>query len=228
MARYKLLIFDIDDTLIDYKAASRNALHRCFTEAGLPVFDDLYPLFSTIDTQLWSLSQSGAMTPEEVIVRRFEDLNGHVELPLPAAGMSERFTAHLVTDAPLIPGALAILEKMQDRATIIAGTNGISWIQRARIEQAGIEKFFSHVVVSEEAGVTKPNIGFYEYLHEQLGYPDKSGMLMIGDSIHSDIAGGAGFNIDTCWYNPKGQVSDSGIVPTHQISSLDQLFSVLI
>ena len=78
----------------------------------------------------------------------------------------------------LIPGALAILENLQDRATVVAGANGTSWIQRARIEKAGIEKFFKHIVVSEKAGVTKPNMGFYERLHAQPGYPGESGMLL--------------------------------------------------
>jgi putative hydrolase of the HAD superfamily len=59
------------------------------------------------------------------------------------------------------------------------------------------------IVVSEEVGIAKPNPEIFRITWEQMGCPELSGILMVGDSLASDIQGGVNFGIATCWYNPN-------------------------
>lgn len=82
---------------------------------------------------------------------------------------------------------------------------------------------FEQVIISEEVGCQKPHPGIFDYAFTNLAISNKSKVLMVGDSLTSDIQGGNKYGIDTCWFNPSRKTNTSGIQPTYEITSLMEL-----
>ena len=111
------------------------------------------------------------------------------------------------------------------RLTII--TNGLCAVQDNRIKKSVIAEYFEDIVVSEEIGVSKPNPEIFQHALNNINYPHKNKVLMVGDSLRSDIQGGINFGIDTCWFNPGLNLNETGIEPTYTISDLTELKEIL-
>jgi FMN phosphatase YigB (HAD superfamily) len=106
-------------------------------------------------------------------------------------------------------------------------TNGFADVQHARIRRLGLEGVFDHVIISEEVGVAKPDPGVFDIAFERMGNPDKARVLMVGDSLSSDIVGGFHYGIDTCWFNPDGLANLTGNIPTYEIRHIHELLGFL-
>lgn len=106
-------------------------------------------------------------------------------------------------------------------------TNGISDVQHARIKGSPLSEVFEAVIVSEETGYQKPETGIFDYAFAKLNLSDERKVLIVGDSLTSDIRGGNNYGIDTCWFNPLGKPGDPEIVPTYEIRSLDELVEIV-
>ena len=92
---------------------------------------------------------------------------------------------------------------------------------------AGIASYFEFMVISEEIGVAKPDPRFFEIALAMAGNPDPREVLVIGDSLTSDIQGGIAYGLDTCWYNPVGEPRPEGLAITHEIGQLGELLEML-
>ena len=84
---------------------------------------------------------------------------------------------------------------------------------------------FEQVFISEEMGASKPSAAYFDLAFAGIGQPDKKDVLIIGDSLTSDMKGGLDYGIDTCWFNPHNKHSDLPV--TYQIKRLDELLNIL-
>ena len=89
-------------------------------------------------------------------------------------------------------------------------------------------KIFDYIFISENVGVEKPNIEYFEHVFNSLGISDKREVLIIGDSLTSDMKGGDIAGIDTCWFNPKHKTNNLGVKVTYEIDSLDELNDIIL
>lgn len=55
----------------------------------------------------------------------------------------------------------------------------------------------------------------------------RENVLIVGDSLTSDIQGGADYGIHTCWFNPNRKENKLGIKPTYEIQALLDLLDYL-
>jgi 2-haloacid dehalogenase len=226
-SKYEWIILDIDDTLLDYGAGSLNALTKCLNDTGHEFLIEYHQLFSEIDSRLWVEAQLGNLTPNQVVLKRFEELTVAIEVDVDPKQLATSYAEYLVRDTFFVPEVWEALDALLGNCNLVAATNGISRVQQARIENSGLRKYFSQVFISDEIGFTKPSHEFYLQLHSGLQYPERSSMLMVGDSLSSDIKGGNGFGIDTCWFNPGRMLNTTGVLPTHEISNLLQLVGIV-
>ena len=127
----------------------------------------------------------------------------------------------------LLPGAEAVVRDLSSRFRLLLATNGIAVVQRPRFAGSSIRRYFEDVVISDEIGVAKPQTGFLEEAFSRMGEPSKSEVLMIGDSLSSDIAGGVNFGVDTCWFNPDGFALDGSPKPTYEIADLTEIDAIV-
>ena len=58
-------------------------------------------------------------------------------------------------------------------------------------------------------GLRKPSADYFDYIFGKLNIKDKSEVIIIGDSLTSDMQGGKNAGITTCLYNPDYSIKDS-------------------
>ncbi len=224
--RYTHLLFDLDHTLLDSHESERLAYAHTMATIGLSDPDDHFDRYVTINRAMWVAVEAGDLQPSEVRHRRFEQFLAGSGIAADPHAMAEAFVDGLGRFGELYDGAREVLETLADRACLAMVTNGLSEVQRARIERLGLGDYFHTVVISSEVGVTKPRREIFDLAFAGLGHPRLETALMIGDSLTSDIAGGRNYGIDTCWYNPLGHARPGDDEVTHEIADLAGLHDI--
>jgi 2-haloacid dehalogenase len=222
---YTWLLFDADDTLFDYPKAEADALRSTFEHFGQVYRSGYLQIYHVFNQQVWREFERGETTPQELRFKRFRLLFDEIHAPLDPQDFSPRYLENLARASDLLPGAAEVLQALSGRYHIALVTNGLKDVQRPRLERSAIHAFIEKIFISEEIGVAKPEAGFFEAVFQEIGQPEKSQVLIIGDSLTSDMLGGVNYGIDTCWYNPGGKATELPV--TYQIRSLTELLDIL-
>jgi 2-haloacid dehalogenase len=225
--RYPWLLFDLDDTLLDFRAAEAHALEQALRDAGLSCDPAWLDVYREVNAAAWRALEDGRTTPERLRVERFEALFARLGLGLDPAVFSAGYLQHLGTQAQLVDGARSMLDAALPGRRLAIITNGLAEVQRPRLAASVIAHRISALVISEEVGVAKPDPAIFEIALDRMGRPDRRDVLMVGDSLSSDVAGGITADIDTVWFNPAGLPGRHGLEPTHQVGALSELLVVL-
>ncbi|MGL4819367.1 MAG: YjjG family noncanonical pyrimidine nucleotidase [Bacilli bacterium] len=225
--RYQILLFDADETLFDFKASEKQALQRTMTELHFPYEELVHlPIYESINARVWEEFAAGTLPQPQINETRFTRYAEALGTTIPITSFSERYMHHLSEASILYPESEQLVRDLAAHHTLYIVTNGLTKVQEGRIKQSTIAHYFEDIIVSEEIGVAKPHVGIFEHtlrLHHDV---PKSAILMIGDSLSSDVQGGLNYGIDTCWYNPKGQCNHTPYKPTYEINALQQLHSI--
>lgn len=224
---YSTVLFDFDLTLFDTDGAEAPAYASAMTQMGLEQVPAHYDAYREINIALWNAVHAGELTPDAVHVLRFEQWVQRTGLDADPQRLADLFLVAMGAHGELYPDALDVLHRLKDDATLAMITNALADVQRPRIERLGIEELFETITISTEAGSAKPDPAIFDVTFEALGWPDKAGAIIIGDNLGSDIAGGARYGIDTCWYNPTALPNHTNHAPTHEIRELDELIDLV-
>ena len=225
--RYRWLIFDADGTLFDFRLGETIALQQTTRMHDVAYSSDLHESYSAISAELWRQFELGEISLMHLRVVRFERLFAELGIDLEAESFNRDFMQALGQQRQLLPGSEAIVRSLSSRFRLLLATNGIAVVQRPRFAGSSIRRYFEDVVISDEIGVAKPQTGFLEEAFSRMGEPSKSEVLMIGDSLSSDIAGGVNFGVDTCWFNPDGFALDGSPKPTYEIADLTEIDAIV-
>ncbi|KFN03412.1 noncanonical pyrimidine nucleotidase, YjjG family [Bacillus clarus] len=225
--KYKVILFDVDDTLLDFSKSEKSALHNAFVQFGMPTgYDDYIVSYKEISNGLWGELERGSITLAELGVERFRKLFSAHHLEIDAHIFGGAYLEYLGKEAHVVPGVLELCNTITDcRLAII--TNGFTEVQKSRIEGSPLRNTFEHIIISEEVGYQKPASEIFDYAFEKLQITDKSNVLMVGDSLTSDIKGGNIYGIDTCWYNSTGKENNTNVKPTYEIHDLLDIIQIL-
>lgn len=224
---YETLLFDLDHTLLDSDASEIAAYAHTMDTIGLEDPDDHFERYLRINHAMWAAVERGELQPSEVRHRRFQQFVDEIGITADPFVMAETFVWGLGAYGDLYEGARQVLDQLAGSTRTALVTNGLSEVQRARIERLDLARYFDAVVISSEVGATKPRPQIFDIAFEQLGSPDKRGSLMIGDSLTSDIRGGSDYEIDTCWFNWRRQTAAAGLEITHEITELAELIDIV-
>lgn len=224
---YATLLFDLDHTLLDSDESERLAYQHTMATIGLAEPGTYFDRYVAINRAMWNAVEAGDMQPSEVRHRRFERFTSELGIDADPYEMAEAFVWGLGNFGELYDGAREVLESLAEGATLAMVTNGLSDVQRTRIDRLDLGGYFQTVIISSEVGVTKPRPEIFDLAFDGLGRPDPSTALMIGDSLTSDIAGGHGYGVDTCWYNPHGAGRPDGAGVTHEVADLGEVPAIV-
>lgn len=239
---YNLILIDADDTLFDYPKAELQALHRTFDfynvnkdwefDNKILTNEELISTYKVINHELWADLEKGQVTTEEVKVLRFKRLFEHFNLDIDGVECSKTYLYQLSQGRFLLDGAVEICKYLHSKATVVVVTNGFKEVQYSRIQESELKDYIDAIIISEEVGVSKPDPKIFEAALLRMGHRDKADVIMIGDSVTADMAGGRNYGIDTCWFNPKkimlsvpGQREALDI--TYEISALNELIPIM-
>lgn len=223
---YTWLLFDADDTLFDFPRAEANALQWTLESLGFAPRPAHFETYARCNQQTWKEFERGLITSQELRTKRFQLFFDEVQIHADPEAVSPLYLQNLALGTDLLPGAEEIIRFLRPRFRLALVTNGLADVQRPRLERSALSGCFEHVFISEEVGAAKPSPEYFEFVFHAIGSPKKSEVLIIGDSLSSDMQGGINYGIDTCWYNPNGKSSDLPI--TYRIDHLAQLKSLLV
>jgi 2-haloacid dehalogenase len=225
---YPWLWFDADGTLFDYDRAEKTALQRAFQSVNTPYESEYLRVYRRINQQLWQALERQEITPAILQVRRFELLQEALQLTGSPTHMSSAYLEQLALCADLIDGAEEVLRALRATCQLAIVTNGLQAVQRSRLARSRIQDYITELVISEEVGAAKPEPAFFAAAFVRAGHPAKSDVLLIGDSLSSDMQGGLDYGLDTCWYNPAGEPRPNGLPVTYEIGHLRDLLKMLV
>lgn len=223
---YKAIFIDIDDTLLDFKLCSMQALEKAFKRLGEKFTAETFPCFQRIDEMLWAKQQKGELTIEQVLDQRFCLVAEELGLKTDGKALSEEFIYWLGFTTEKVDGCQKALTYLSRKYKLFAASNGIQELQLHRLKLAGLRRFFYDIYVSDEIGDEKPDRRFFEEILRRSRI-EAGEALMIGDNFTTDIKGASAAGLDTCWFNPKGKTADDDFKPTFTVSGLDQLKTIL-
>lgn len=218
-----IVLIDLDNTILNFDIAERNALTVAFREYGIEPTEELLRRYSIINKRYWEMLERGEMTRERLLVGRFQELFDEIGCAAPAAEVQDRYEKVLSTGHWFMPGAEEMLEALCGKCRLFICSNGNARVQDGRLASSGIEKYFEGIFISERIGYDKPDARYFDACFKRILGFTKERAIMIGDSLTSDIHGGINAGIKTCWFNPKNEENRSGLRPDYEIRRLQQI-----
>lgn len=222
-SKYKLILFDADDILFDFRASERIAFLQTVSAFTADVLsDELFASYQEINRDLWLDYEHGKIQFDILKIERFHRLfqkhkiNGHPEKT------NEIYFDHLSNQTHLVDGAQELCARLVKTHALGIVTNGAASVQRGRLNRSPLRDFFSVLVISDECGFAKPDRRIFDYTLEQAKVGADEA-LMVGDRLEADILGAENVGMDSCWFNPQKKVNPSPILPTFEIAELSSL-----
>lgn len=223
--RYQYLLIDNDNTLMDFSAAEGKALAEVLQANGLPTDEATLQTYHRINDALWLALERGETTQPLLKVERFRQLLAALNrTDIDPAALGAAYAANLGHYADLLPGAEEFIRALHGRMKIALVSNGVSAIQRSRLARCPLTPLFDAIVISEEAGVAKPDPRLLEIALEQLGCTDKSRAVMMGDSASADIAAANNAGVDSIFFSLRGKTCDAA---THTVFTHGEALNIL-
>lgn len=204
--KYKWLIFDADNTLFDYDKAEESALLKTLDDFNINYCDEtIIDIYHTINHKLWIQLETGEVKSQAEIKhkRTLQLFTILGENNSPIEQFANDYLNNLSQNGQLIMHALNVIQTLATTHQLVIMTNGMTQVQKPRFKASPISQYFEHIIISEEINHSKPSAEIFDHAFALMGNPHKHEVIMIGDSLGSDIQGGINYSIDTIWYNPN-------------------------
>lgn len=227
MRKYNWLLFDLDNTILDFGKSSKEAFFTIFEVHGFKPTPEDYKVYNTINHKAWVDLEKGLLTPEVLKTRRWQLFFDAKGWTLDPAEINDAYFDYIKRNPVFVSGAEGLVESLMSDYNLCLVTNGLAEVQYPRLRLSGLDKLFPHIIVSEEIGIAKPAMAFFDHVMEVIGQPLKEELLIVGDTLTSDIRGGIDYGIDTCWYNYYGKENTTQYHPTYELSDMKELVGVL-
>lgn len=227
MMRYEFLLFDLDDTLLDFEANERASLEKLFSDNGVSFTREVFDVYNAVNKELWAGYEKGTIELAEVLNTRFSKAMLKLDMEVDGILWEKQYRELLGKGYQIIDGAFDLCEDLHQSYRLFIVTNGVTETQLNRLRLSGLYSFFEGIFTSQEIGYQKPAGEFFDYVKENISgfHPERA--LVIGDSLSSDIKGGYLAGIDTCWINRKNTTNTSGVESTYTITKLKDLYEIL-
>lgn len=225
----KVVLWDIDGTVLDFIAAEHAAIKKCFEVVGLgKCTDEMIHDYSIINVKWWERLERNEITKKEVLVGRFVEFFSKYGLDTSKAEVfNSEYQVRLGDFIYYQEHAKEVLTYLKGKVLQCAVTNGTKLAQNKKLSKSGFNKIFDHVFISEDIGIEKPNIGYFEKVFEAIGDYKKDEIIIVGDSLTSDIKGGNNVGILTCFYNPKHKEKKTNVHIDYEIDDLNEVLIII-
>ena len=227
--KIKVILWDIDGTLLNFEAAEKVAIRQCFSAFKLgECTDEMLGAYQTINREYWKRLEIGDISKKEALVARFHDLLEKYGLDTSVAPqVNAEYQVRLGDTICFNKNGLETVKMCKGKVPQYAVTNGTKVAQDRKLRNSGLIDLFDGVFISDVIGIEKPAIGFFDEVFKTIGEYDKSEVLIVGDSLTSDIQGGNNAGIVTCWFNPLGKENDLGLHIDYEINYLSQVLDIV-
>ncbi len=225
--KYEWILFDADNTLLDFTKASEKAFAKALQNMDIPHQVDYFSRYKKANHVVWTAFENGEIEAITLRSKRFELFLTDIQIERDPALFNTHYLNNLVAHTTLYKGALNMLDGLKDKTKLGLITNGLKEVQRPRLRHTGIYHLFDTIVVSDEIGVAKPNPAYFDYVFREMNYPPKEKVLVVGDNLLSDIKGGINYGTDTCWFNPENKENTTPFSPTFVARNFEEILKGL-
>lgn len=223
--KYTTLLFDLDDTLLDFGRAEDNAINRLFAKYGIPATEENKRTYVELNRAKWRALEKKEITRDELFRTRFTEYFSLMGIEADGIKANDEFISYIAGGSFIIDGALKTCRELHKNYKMYIITNGSKRAQRGRLTDSPLMSCFDGVFISEEIGFVKPEKGFFDYVLSEIDEKDRKRIMVIGDSLNSDIAGAVSSGLDSCWINRSGEMKKSDA--TYEIRGIDGLLQIL-
>lgn len=225
----KVILWDMDATLLDFLAAEKAAIRTCFEMYGLgECTDEMLGRYSKINRHYWEMLERGEMSKSKILIHRFKEffaLEG-IETDCEKE-FNSSYQVALGDTICFQDDSYELLKKLKADYRQFIVTNGTFVAQERKLKKSGFGELVEDVFVSELLGYEKPSIGFFDKVFEKIGHYEKNEMMIVGDSLTSDMQGGNNAGIVCCWYNPNHLENTKNVKVDYEINHLWQIEEIL-
>lgn len=227
----KAVLIDIDNTLLDFDAYVQQAMRDGFKAFGLVEYEDsMYQMFLQINTEMWQKIEQGVITYDELLKTRWNRIFEVLNVSFDGCLFEDYFKDALFESAIPIDGALNVLNLLKERYVLCAASNGPYEQQVNRLKKSGMLPFFSKLFISEKIGFSKPSKEFFSYCLNEINAERQetqkilpSEVIMIGDSLTSDMAGGIEMGFKTCFFDKYSIGNSNGLPVDYTVDKLEDI-----
>lgn len=225
----KVILWDIDGTLLDFKEAESQAMKNCFAKYELgECSDEMIARYAVINDEYWELLEKGGITRQELFTARFKDFfaaEGIVFSQYDA--FNKEYQAQLAEIVVFRDNGYELIKELKGQVKQYAVTNGSFNVQSRKLAKSGLKELFDDCFISDQIGVEKPNVEFFDHVKAAIGETADEEILIVGDSLTSDMKGGNNAGILCCWYNPQKKENTKGIHIDYEIQDLQEVKRIL-
>ncbi len=224
------LLWDVDGTLLDFRAAETAAVKSLFDEFSLGrCTDEMVHRYSRINTVFWERLERNEITKSRVLIGRFEQFFGEIGIPVSLAEeFNRRYQIRLGDTIVFRDDSIRIVKSLRGCVRQYVVSNGTIVAQNRKLKLSGLGELMDGIFLSEEIGAEKPNKAFFDAVFEKIRPFRPDEVLIVGDSLTSDIRGGNNAGIRTCWYNPERKEAPDGFHIDYIISDLHEIIPVVM
>lgn len=226
MKKYGIILIDADDTIFDFHKSEYCALKLACENCKANFSDETAEVYSQINDSLWKSLERGEITRKELHYLRFEKFCAAVGFSTEKENvlkLNENYVLALSQQIFPLGNAFEALDVLAKRCAIYIITNGMARVQRPRFEKSGLNRYVNGIFISEEMNVSKPSAVFFKQVLREIHVTDKGNVLVVGDSLTSDMQGGRNSGLDTCLFDFKNRIEMPHPLCDYKITRLDEL-----
>ena len=225
----KVILWDIDATILDFLAAEEAAIRFCFHKHGLgECSDEMLARYSVINKRYWEMLERGEMSKAEILVNRFKEFFASEGIETDCAeDFNTSYQVALGDTICFRDNGYELVEKLKDSYKQYVVTNGTYIAQERKLRKSGIGELVEEAFISDLIGYEKPAIEFFDHVFKKIGHYEKDEVIIVGDSLTSDMKGGNNAGIICCWYNPNHLENNKDVHIDYEIDHLWQLEEIL-
>ncbi len=228
MGKFDIILWDVDQTLLDFKKSESYAIRFCFRKFGKEASDETVSAYSSINENFWKQIEKGQINKKEALVERFRTLFRQIgEEDIEAEAFQKEYADALGSVYYFQDDSYNLHNQLKGKYRQYLVTNGVTYTQMKKLRLSGLDKLVDGIFVSEQLGVPKPHKEFFEQCFCAIPGFQREKALIVGDSLSSDMQGGNNAQISTCWYNPAGLENPFNIRIDYQIKDLNEIWNVL-
>lgn len=226
--RYRTLLLDADNTLMDFARSEREALIAALREVDICASEAMIRGYSEINDAVWKRLERGEISKTALRTERFYTFCRQYGLNTDPEALAAEYLKSLATQSFLLEGVEGVCRVLSRHCRLYIITNGIAQVQHGRLDRSPIRPLLSDIFISDELGAEKPHREFFDRVAARIPDFEPASTLVVGDSLTSDMAGGIGAGLDTCWLNPAGKCLPADMPVTYVISRLEELLPLVL
>ncbi len=225
----KTLLWDVDGTLLDFSKSEEYGIRKCFEIFGLgDCTDEMLLRYSKINRKYWEKLERNEITKQQVLTERFIEFFSSENIDFnDVKNFNDEYQVRLGDEYFFCDNGLETVTELKGKYKQYAVTNGTFVAQNRKLTQSGLIDLFDDVFISDVIGFEKPSIEFFNAVENKIGEFKKDEVMIIGDSLTSDIKGGNNAGILCCWYNPLSLENKDNLKIDYEIKNLNEILNIV-